>query len=1036
MSGGNRASGAVADQMLGIASQRCKGSGPTCIVMTRRDGDRSPTCARNSRQGTLSQLLHLSTATILDKSTGRSSRNQKVWLCVRTLIGSTRWARAQKACIDPTHTGGVGGESGRSLPSVKELPKNHSKSLQDLTYTFWEALWRAEISSSNASNAAVPIQSAWLTFVEILGRALDETEHTEQAEIQRQINRIALLPGHSLFSQSSSVRAAADQENEMVDGGFAAALQRMGLDEELEDEFEEDFPFAHNVAEQDWFLHGSRTMFMLDLLDNLPKLRLPNDYLKAIIWVMQECKTPNVSSFSALRKKQSSLTGQVDIKTEHHTSSLGNHFYMNHPSKLLALARLGKPAGPIYESWQDRKWTTEVSDDDLSPLWVDWTNTNKSQGHFYIKELNFKIDAMRTRRIPVLTLEPNYLDLCTCGAINFSNGSVQYSTPHPLQAKAQGCPMFRLHVMPWSDDVSGNVSKQYNTHTNICPKSILSDSPQPHCTLRRLSYSWLLEKIVTRNAGGRAQRNEADDQWVSDKGEANAGLLRGAPIFYCSDPTQESAAPCHSAINRLGNVECLTQPGCTETVSGQDVPGAWHGEYDCELEQEILFEIIPHVLPADNLVGGTKEYLETNISYTALYNSGVKDKISQYWIQWLHEKVNSTHHTYLTDPATRDVRLKGTALKGDVQKAVKEEIKHRIQLELWAWLLRQPDDNFASLALNDTARLDLRPGVHSNILLRTRGVDPHRDTPIEILHSYLLGNNKYVWHDTTKQWDDQKQNLFAARLSASSIDSLSIPPPRLHYIVKYKNSLIGKHFKMLQQLGATGDLGALLWFPEIKNMDVYLVDIKALVSDGKVRFGSGSGHLFPNAEPEPEVQQFAEPEPELCVQFSPVQVRTDFPNRTLPSLALVDNGLDLWGLIDPQGIIIKGKLHTFLHIPEDILSFGPAILYATEIFECWKVHSEEARFILNMHALHNAHLIREVLPQTLTAPVPYLNHTETKAKTQATRVRNRTNKEAIASAQEERQCEENDLDSKSDPEERDGENENGENGGDAMELDG
>ncbi|KAJ6618971.1 hypothetical protein B0H10DRAFT_1947180 [Mycena sp. CBHHK59/15] len=32
------------------------------------------------------------------------------------------------------------------------------------------------------------------------------------------------------------------------------------------------------------------------------------------------------------------------------------------------------------------------------------------------------------------------------------------------------------------------------------------------------------------------------------------------------------------------------------------------------------------------------------------------------------------------------------------------------------------------------------------------------------------------------------------------------------------------------------------------------------------------------------VQQFAEPEPELCVLFSPVQVRTDFPNRTLPSL--------------------------------------------------------------------------------------------------------------------------------------------------------
>ncbi|KAJ6611564.1 hypothetical protein B0H10DRAFT_1694587, partial [Mycena sp. CBHHK59/15] len=44
---------------------------------------------------------------------------------------------------------------------------------------------------------------------------------------------------------------------------------------------------------------------------------------------------------------------------------------------------------------------------------------------------------------------------------------VQYPMPHPLQTKAQGCPMFCLRVMPWSNDVSGNVSKQYNTHTNM-----------------------------------------------------------------------------------------------------------------------------------------------------------------------------------------------------------------------------------------------------------------------------------------------------------------------------------------------------------------------------------------------------------------------------------------------------------------------------------------------------------------------------------------------------------------------------------------
>ncbi|KAJ7778006.1 hypothetical protein DFH07DRAFT_697898, partial [Mycena maculata] len=35
-------------------------------------------------------------------------------------------------------------------------------------------------------------------------------------------------------------------------------------------------------------------------------------------------------------------------------------------------------------------------------------------------------------------------------------------------------------------------------------------------------------------------------------------------------------------------------------------------------------------------------------------------------------------------------------------------------------------------------------------------------------------------------------------------------------------------------------------------------------------------------------------------------------------------------------------------------------------------HTTEEQFILNMHGLHNAHLIHEVLPRTLTAPVPYL----------------------------------------------------------------
>ncbi|KAJ7703504.1 hypothetical protein B0H17DRAFT_1157088 [Mycena rosella] len=599
---------------------------------------------------------------------------------------------------------------------------------------------------------------------------------------------------------------------------------------------------------------------------------------------MRECKTPNVPTFSALRKKQVSMTRDVDIKTEHHTSALGNHFYMNHPGKLLAL---------------------------LSPMWADWQNKYTSHRHFYVNELAqqrngtyvvpvrwvtvnnvvhadvhdvdlvehgpqntiFEIKTGGFHRIPADTLESNYLDLQISHSIEFTEYSPQYQMPHPLRVKAKGRPMFRLRVMPWSDDVSGNVSKQYNAHTNM------------YITNPNLPHQKLAQEYFVRFAST-SPHASSSEQFVA--------------------------------------------------LGGDFIAGVWHEAYDCQLEQEILFEAIPHVLPADNpqqsesashigmggnlgcrrdLGGGTKEHQETDEGYHAVYNpgeprtkegtiqvirwqiwtaclgiqkpldatysqTGVKDKIAQFWIQKLLDMAKNRRSVELGDRKTRDPRLNNSALKGDARIAVKNEISHKIQEELWDWVVRQPPDSFAKLGEQDPARQDLRPGDHYNILLQTRGIDPHRDTPGEILHTYLLGNDKYIWHDTTMGWDDRKEDLFASRLAASCIRGLSTPPPRPRYVVKYKNSLVGKHFKMLQQLG--------LWIFTWCACNFFL--------------------LF------------------FVLKHSIHQKDINI---------LIANVLDIWGLIDPQQILVKGKLHVFSHLPEDIHRFGPAILYATEIFECW-----------------------------------------------------------------------------------------------------
>ncbi|KAJ7357902.1 hypothetical protein DFH08DRAFT_801782 [Mycena albidolilacea] len=49
----------------------------------------------------------------------------------------------------------------------------------------------------------------------------------------------------------------------------------------------------------------------------------------------------------------------------------------------------------------------------------------------------------------------------------------------------------------------------------------------------------------------------------------------------------------------------------------------------------------------------------------------------------------------------------------------------------------------------------------------------------------------------------------------------------------------------------------------------------------------------------------------------------------------IDNVLDRWAVVKPIHIAVKYKLHVLSHIPDAVWQFGPSVLFATKIFECW-----------------------------------------------------------------------------------------------------
>ena len=174
-----------------------------------------------------------------------------------------------------------------------------------------------------------------------------------------------------------------------------------------------------------------------------------------------------------------------------------------------------------------------------------------------------------------------------------------------------------------------------------------------------------------------------------------------------------------------------------------------------------------------------------------------------------------------------------------------------------------------------------------------KGVDIHKDTPTEILHTILLGIVKYWWGQSVHIIEKSKQmTLLQMRLASLDTSSLGSNSFNAEYICTYKGALIGKHFKILAQVMpfivydmvpqtvlngwiTIGRLVVLLWHARIPDVEEYIAHLTHVINDF----------------------------------------------------------LNITAQCTPSIIIQKPKFHFLVHLPMYIHRFGPAILYSTERYE-------------------------------------------------------------------------------------------------------
>ncbi|KAJ7710473.1 hypothetical protein B0H17DRAFT_914738 [Mycena rosella] len=709
-----------------------------------------------------------------------------------------------------------------------------------------------------------------------------------------------------------------------------------------------------------WFPWRDRITCTLDILMHLPRSVFSHRQLDLFLWLLKVNQVDDVPSVKVMQNLNSALQKMCGIDSIPYNGALGHKYYVNSLPQIIAqemanpnvrphLSFYPEDSGPkLSEARQGQRWLKELPDTQTTPM------LRIGQQDYFIHEpamLNDGTCCIPTRWfmrgdqyfancwelapvvaddhsgwrvimrseafvVPASEFLKNFPD--------FERDADHYGVPHPTsiidvvdqasgttgpwihtdptvgnkwRARAGGSRVVVFPLWMYCDDTSGNVSKKWNEHNSflVTPAGLPRAESQKEYNIHFLSTSNIAPPLEMMD-GIVDQLEQAQENgiWTWDVHLQEPVLVIPEVLALLGDNPMQSEFACH--IGLRGKLFCRA---CW--VKGTDAldPTAGSAKGSDQSDQS---DAQASEAGSKTGKGKRKRVKET---MTQMVNR-VKAFIT---VGRLRTKQETTAklRSFFTEASTIDTQTKIQNQR--TESGVKDTYQLFFLEKLFESYKGKRGRAAKQAALN--ARLAALPKITMSPVWRIKGLDPHQDTPVEILHVVLLGFIKYLWRDLIQlqlKTKDDKKELLITRLSSLDVSGLGISPLAGRTLVQYSGSLTGRDFRSIAQVApfvvydlvspecfetwqALSKLVPLIWQPEIPNIEPHI----ALLTK--------------------EIDNFL-----LCA--------AKWTNR--------------W--------FNKPKFHIILHLPLHIRRFGPAILFATEAFESFNAIIRAKGVHSNRHA--------------------------------------------------------------------------------------